>query len=162
MSTGEDDRHKGMFFVDERRPEQSFSLFIDRKKAGAKGLCIARRQLENATSEEELRDVECYWLLLRDADNAIRPSDLEKIDDVICSFLEKNRGGVVLLDGFEMLMLFNDYSKISEMLTKAKSLADLNDAAIIIPIDSRALYREDFERISKDFKVLDLDRAEKL
>jgi hypothetical protein len=157
----EDDEYRGMFFVNERRPEQSFSIFIDRKNSGAKGLCIARRQHDNATLEDELRDVECYWLLLRDAEKAIRPSDLGKIDDVLCSFLQKNHGGVVLLDGFEMLMLFNDYAKISDMLNKAKFLADTSESAIIIPVDSRALYREDFENISENFKVIDMDKAEK-
>lgn len=149
-----------MFFVNERRPEQSLSLFFDKKEGGAEGLCIARRQLDSVSMEEQLKDVECYWLLLREAENAIRPSDLEKIDEVMTSFLTRNRGGVVLLDGFEMLMLFNDYTKVSELLNKVKSLADSNDAAVIIPVDSRALYREDFENISSNYEVLEFAKAE--
>ncbi|UCD91715.1 MAG: DUF835 domain-containing protein [Methanobacteriota archaeon] len=161
MTAGEEEEYRGIFFVNERRPEQSLSIFIDRKRAGAKALCIVRRQHDHAALEQELQEVERYWLLLRYAQNAIRPSDLDKIDSVICSFLQKNRGGVVLLDGFETLMLFNDYSKISKLVGKAKSLADSSGSAIIIPVDSRALYREDFENISENFKVIDIDKAEK-
>lgn len=162
MSTGKGDQYNGMVLVDERRAEQCYSIFFKRKKAGAKCLCILRRQPEDVSLQEELKDVECYWLLLRKAENSIRPSDLGRIDNIITSFLERNKGGTVLLDGFEMLMLFNDYADVAQLLSKARLLADSNEGAIIIPVDRRAIYREDFEKISEDFGVVELDRAEKL
>jgi archaellum biogenesis ATPase FlaH len=150
-----------MYLVDERQSEQSYSLFFDRTKTGAKGLCILRRQPDDVALRIELKNVKCHWLLLRETKDSIRPSDLRKIDEVICSFLERNRGGIVLLDGFETLLLFNDFTEVSELLSKVRSLAESNEGAVIVPVDSRAMFREDFNKISESFRVLELDSAEK-
>lgn len=160
MSTRENEQFNGMFFVDERRPRKSFSLFCDRIKAGSKGLCIARREPDDLSVQELLKKVEYHRLLLKDAENSIRPSDLRRIDGIVSSFFERNKGGTVILEGVEMLLLFNDHSKVTELLNKAKSLADSRDGVIVIPVDSRTIYREDFENVKENFRVLEMDRAE--
>ncbi|MFQ6060648.1 MAG: DUF835 domain-containing protein, partial [Thermoplasmata archaeon] len=81
--------------------------------------------------------------------------------EIVSSFFERNKGGIVLLDGFEMLTLFNDYDKVAGLLDRLRTLADSSNGAVVIPVDRRAIYREDFEKISKSFRVVELDRAEK-
>lgn len=145
----------GMVFVDERKPRLSLSIFLDRKKSGRKGLLIARSQPDHISSDDELKDVECHRLLLRETENSVRPSDLKAIEEIITSFFDRNDGGVALLDGFEMLTLFNDFSKVVELLSKAQSAADSCGGSIVIPIDNRAIYPEDYRRIADTYKFLD-------
>jgi hypothetical protein len=149
-----------MIFVEERKPRLSLSIFLDRKKSGDKGLLIVRNEPEHISTDEDLKDVECYRLLLRHTANSIHPSDLKKIGEVIASFFERNKGGVALFDGFEMLTLFNDFSKVTELLNKAQSAADSCGGAIVIPIDDRAVYPEDYKRISESFNFLETDKPE--
>lgn len=147
----------GMIFVDERRPKRSLSLFLNGKESGRKALLIARNEPGDMASDEELEDVECHRLLLRETEGSIRPSDLEAIEKVITSFFERNDGGVALLDGLEMLTLFNDLSKVTEMLNKAQAAADGCGGAIVIPIDNRVIQPEVYRRISEDYTLLDAD-----
>jgi hypothetical protein len=42
----------GMVFVDERKPRLSLSVFLDRTKAGEKGLLIARNQPDHMCPNE--------------------------------------------------------------------------------------------------------------
>jgi len=151
----------GMFFISERRPKRSLSLFFDRTKTGIKGLLIVRNQPEGVSSDDELKHIECHRLLLRETENSIRPSDLKGIEEIITSFFKRNRGGIALLDGFEMLTLFNDFDKVTMMLNKAQSVADSCGGSIVIPIDNRAIYPEDLRRISEIYKFLDENHDEK-
>ncbi len=147
----------GMIFVDERRPKRSLTLFLNGKESGKKALLIARNELGRLASDEELEDVECHRLLLRETEDGIRPSDFEGIERIVTSFFEKNKGGVALLDGLEMLTLFNDFSKVTELLNKAQAAADGCGGSIIIPIDIRAIHPEVYSRISEDYSFLDAD-----
>ncbi len=147
----------GMIFVDERRPERSLSLFLNGKESGKKALLIARNEPGHLASDEELEDVECHRLLLRETEDGIRPSDLEGIERIITSFFKRNKEGVALLDGLEMLTLFNDFGKVTELLNKAQAAADDCGGAIVIPIDNRAIHPEVYRRISEDYSFLDAD-----
>jgi hypothetical protein len=152
---------KGLFFISERRPRESHSIFRERTEAGEKGLFIARYHPDDVALKEELCDVECHWLLLRQRENSVRPSDLKAIEDIISSFFKKHNGGVALIDGVEILGLFNDFEKVVELLSKAQSAADSCGGSIIVPIDDRALYPEDFMEISRRFNFLDAGITEK-
>ncbi|MEE9224324.1 MAG: DUF835 domain-containing protein [Thermoplasmata archaeon] len=152
----------GMVFVDERKPRLSLSVFLDRMKAGDKGLLIAKNEPDHMCPNEELEGVECHRLLLRETENSVRPSDLAEIETIITSFFNRNKGGVALLDGFEMLTLFNDFSKVADMLNKAQSAADSCGGSIVIPIDNRAIYPEDYRMISENYRLLSADDAEDL
>lgn len=151
----------GMFFISERRPKRSLSLFFDRTRSGKKGLLIVRNQPEGVSSDDELERIECHRLLLRETENSIRPSDLKGIEEIITSFFARSRGGIALLEGFEMLTMFNDFDKVTVMLNKAQSAADSSGGFIVIPIDNRAIYPEDLRRISENYKFLGANRDEK-
>ena len=150
---------KGLFFINERRPRTSHSIFKERTKAGEKGLFIARYHPDDVALKEELCDVECHWLLLRERENSVRPSDLKAIEGIIRSFFKKHNGGVALIDGVEILGLFNDFENVVELLNRAQSAADSCGGSIIVPIDDRALYPEDFREISRKYTFLDADAA---
>ena len=151
---------KGLFFISERRPRASHSIFKERTEAGEKGLFIARYHPDDVALQEELRGVECHWLLLREKENSVRPSDLKAIEDIISSFFKRHAGGVALIDGVEILGLFNDFEKVLELLNKAQSAADSCGGSIIVPIDDRALYPEDYREISMRFNFLDVGVTE--
>lgn len=102
-STGAGGSLKGLYFIGERRPQASHSLFRQRTNAGEKGLFIARYHPDDVALKEELRDVECYWLLLREKENSVRPSDLNAVEEIIRSFFEMHKGGIALIDGIEIL-----------------------------------------------------------
>lgn len=145
----------GMLFVNERRPERSLSLFLEKKKSGRKALFISRHKPQAMAGEEDMRGVECHRILLREEPNSIQPSNLEKIESIIREFFEKNKGGVALIDGVEMLTLFNDFDKVTDLLRKAQDAADSYGGFIIIPIDNRSIYPEDFKAICEKFEFLD-------
>lgn len=152
---------KGLFFISERRPRTSHSIFKQRTRAGEKGLFIARYHPDDVALKEELCDVECHWLLLREKENSVRPSDLRAIGDIISSFFKRHSGGIALIDGVEILGLFNDFDKVVELLNKAQSAADSCGGSIIVPVDDRALYPEDFREISQRYNFLDAGVTEK-
>jgi hypothetical protein len=154
VSKGGESLGMGMVFVDERKPRLSLSTFLDRTRSGEKGLLIARNQPEHMCPDEELKGVECHRLLLRETENSVRPSDLAEIENIITAFFGRNKGGVALIDGFEMLTLFNDISKVAEMLNKAREAADSCGGSIVIPIDNRAIYPEDYRMISENYDFL--------
>jgi hypothetical protein len=61
-----------------------------------------------------------------------------------------------------MLTLFNDIDKVAEMLNEAQSAADSCGGSIVIPIDNRAIYPEDYRIISEKYKLLSPEEAESL
>lgn len=147
----------GLFFVSERRPNASISLFKERTNAGEKGLLIARSHPDDIALKEELSEIECHWLLLREKKNSVRPSDLKAVEEIILSFFRRHGGGVTLLDGVEILCLFNDFEQVQKLLNSAQSAADACGGSIIVPVDDRALYPEDLKTISKNFRLLNTE-----
>lgn len=146
-----------MVFINERRPKFSISFFRKRTKAGEKGLFIARKHPDDVALQKELSGVECYWLLLREGENCVRPSDLDTVESIITSFFERHKGGIALLDGIEILSLYNDFEEVLNLLRKAQLAADSCGGSIIIPVDNRAIYPEDLRQISAGFKFLDIE-----
>ncbi len=150
----------GIIFVNERKPKRSLSLFFGRKKSGEKALFISRNQPETMAGGEELTGVECHRILLREEGDSVKPSDLRTIEGIITSFFQRNKGGVAFVDGVEMLTLFNEFTKVTEMLRKAQEAADSCGGFIVIPIDNRAIYPEDYRLISEKFKFLNPEGKE--
>ncbi|MCK4443436.1 MAG: DUF835 domain-containing protein [Thermoplasmata archaeon] len=157
LSTGAGGGLKGLYFISERRPRSSHSLFRQRTKAGEKDLFIARYHPDDVALKEELCDVECHWLLLREKENSVRPSDLKAVEEIIRSFFRRHKGGIALIDGVDILCLFNDFDKVVKLLNNVQSTAESCGGFIIVPVDDRALYPEDFSEISREYSFLDVD-----
>ena len=105
-----------------------------------------------------LENIEIIWISESSEKDAINPKRLEfEIARSIGNFIRGNVDPVVVIDGFELLMLQNGYENVMKFIKKANDLASVNSATIIVPLNPSAIKREDIPLLTKEFdKVEDL------
>jgi len=144
-----------LIFVNEKKPDLSYKLFSQELKGNKKGLCITREPPENVIRRHQLHNTTHYWIITRRREGAINPLHLNKMRELIDSFVRVNRDSIVFIDGIEYLITMNNYSKVIDFLEKLGKSVERKGGSCIIPIDSRTLKEEELRRIKTRFQLLD-------
>lgn len=167
---------RGIYVVEEARPESAFSLLSDLvtlpltpkadipgKEASAEetlqfliphGLVVTREYPENLRNKHRLQVTPIIWLTESPGEKRIAPTSLTVLTDTIMRFMETNPNSIVLIEGIEYLATFNDFKKILRSLDSLNEIAWMTRSRLIVALNPAAFDPKDLALLERDRTVL--------
>lgn len=134
-------------------PEPAYRWFNGLLVQGVPGIVLSKTFPEKLKREYGLASAEMYWI----SDTSPGPKILDprrldfEITRAFSNFAKANRGGVVLLDGIEYLVVENGFDKVFKFLKKVNDLSGPNELTLIVPMAPNSLEPESMTMVLKEF-----------
>jgi hypothetical protein len=143
------------YLVVDDTPETAYREFKIVQNNGVPGLCLSTTFPDKIRREFELTEADQYWFSDTNMGEDVRTLDPRRLDfetiRVIGNYLKNSRGGVVIIDGIEYLMVENGFGKVLQFVKRVIDLASLNNATIFVPLTPSSLEKDKFARLRKEF-----------
>lgn len=123
---------------------QTFSKIIS---TGSKGICISRLHPDYVSQKFGLESTTRFWLSGCKGKEVLSPRMLGQIVKTVRSSIAKERNSVVLLDGLEYLLLYNDMAKVLAFLNEVDTILAKGMAEMVVCIDPVTFEQKDLERL---------------
>jgi len=167
---------RGVYLVEEEKPEAALRLFSElvtlplRPDASIpvsddspaatleflipRGLVITREFPDKLRKRFDLQVTPIIWLTESPGDRRIAPTSPAVLTDTLIRFMESNPNGIVLLEGVEYLVTFNELRKVLRQLDALNETAWVTKTRLLITIDPRAFDEKDLALLERDREVL--------
>ncbi len=149
------------YLFHEEKTRKTYELYRNTLRSGVPAICITTTFPEKIMKEHDLKGTPMYWLTDMGAENiqSLNPKRLDfEITRTMRGFMKEHKEGfMILLDGFEYLVLENSFEKIIKFVKKMSDQASMSGGTIVIPINPNAFTREQATLLKKEF-----DKVEKL
>jgi hypothetical protein len=146
-----------------------FSRLVAGADSGGKreGLILSRRAPATIREQFGLKDVTIVWISMLASENSVDPSKPNMMTHTIMEFLSRSKNGVVLFDGVESTMIYNDFGRAIKMLEQINDSVMQYRGYLLVPIipkafdlRERALLERSFETIAvPDIPVIGRNEA---
>ena len=151
--------------VEDPKSTLSFELFarlIAPKSSDMKrdGYILSRRAPATIREEFGFKDVRIAWMATEAGQEVVDPTKPGLMAHSIMEFLSKTKNGVVLLDGIESVMVYNDFSKALRMLEQINDFVMKYQGYLIVPIDPKAFDSRDRAMLMRNFENLAVARLD--
>jgi len=151
--------------VEDPKSTLSFELFarlIAPKSSDMKrdGYILSRRAPATIREEFGFKDVRIAWMATEAGQEVVDPTKPGLMAHSIMEFLSKTKNGVVLLDGIESVMVYNDFSKALRMLEQINDFVMQYQGYLIVPIDPKAFDSRDRAMLMRNFENLAVARLD--
>lgn len=132
-------------------PDAAFEVLAGGVRGGVPGLCITRLRPEDARDRYGLEGVPLYWLTRSFGPEALNPTNLGAIVDLVRRSA-KSPGFRVVLDGVEYLYTQNDFAKVAKFVQALADVIAEQKAVLLIPIDPRSLDPDRLAVLTRDLQ----------
>ena len=152
------------YLVITEEPVLAYDWFKAVVKAGTPGLVMSTTFPEKLKREYDLPEgVELYWL--SDTSPGPRTLDPRRLDfeimRALSNFVKNNKGGALVLDGLEYLVVENSFDRVLKFIKKVNDLASVHDATMFVPITPTGLGPEEMTLLRKEFDKVESASAKK-
>ncbi len=136
-------------------PENDLALewFHSIVKKDVPGLAMSTTFQEKLRKEFGFEGVDLYWLT--DTDSGPKSIDPKRIDfemmRALSNFIKRTKGGAVLLDGLEYLVVENSFERVLKFIKKVNDLASVHEVTLIIPVTAGSLGSDELTLLRKEF-----------
>jgi len=113
------------------------ALYISKNAPG-----ILRSQLDFSQDVLTTR-----WLSPRTREYCIPPMNLGLFERDITDFISDSEGGIVVLNGLDVLEKWNGFYPVLEVLRRAERLVISNDGNLIISLDPKSHYESSLRKL---------------
>ena len=148
------------YLVVSNEHKDAFEMFVSMLKSGCTGLSISTTFPDKLRKEHDMAQSEVVWLTDTSvADKkTINPHRLEfEMMRMYASFVKGNPKSVIILDGFEYLVVENGFDKVFKFIKKINDLSSVNSATLFVPIGTDSLEPDQLGTLKKEFdKVMDM------
>jgi hypothetical protein len=138
----------------------AFKMFVSLVKNGCTGLSISTTFPDKLKKEHDMGKSEVIWLTDTSVPDkkTINPHRLEfEMMRMYAAFVKSNPKSVIILDGFEYLVVENGFDKVFKFIKKINDLSSVNNATLIVPIGTSSLEPDQLGTLKKEFdKVIDM------
>lgn len=167
---------RGIYVVEEDRPDSAFSLFSDlvtlpltpkadipgtESSATATlefliphGLVVTREYPVGLRDKYRLQVTPIIWLTESLGERRIAPTSLTVLTDTIMRFMESNPNSIVLIEGVEYLATFNELKKVLRMLDQLNETAWVTKSRLLLALNPAAFDQKDLALLERDRTVL--------
>jgi hypothetical protein len=142
------------YLVVDNDPKMAFEMFVSVLKQGGKGLTISTTFPDKIKKEHEIAQSEVIWLTDTSVPDqkTINPHRLEfEMMRMYASFVKGNDNAVIILDGFEYLVVENGFDKVFKFIKKVNDLSSMNKATLFVPIGVSSLEPDQLGTLKKEF-----------
>lgn len=143
------------YIFTEKKPLASFEIFVDFITHGIPGLVISREHPKKVKKKYNLVRTPILWLSRSDVDNALNPTDLPVLINIIRKFTRKSDETIVLLNGLEYLISQNNFGTVLKCLQEVKDIIILNNARLVLPLHRGTLSLQEYSILEKEFLILE-------
>lgn len=142
------------YLVIAEHPVLAYDWFKAVVKSGVPGLVMSTTFPEKLKREFELPEgIETYWL--SDTSPGPRTIDPRRLDfeimRALSNFVKNNKGGALVLDGLEYLVVENSFDRVLKFIKKVNDLASVHDATMFVPLTPTGLGPEEMTLLRKEF-----------
>jgi tetratricopeptide (TPR) repeat protein/Cdc6-like AAA superfamily ATPase len=154
----------GSYLVPGAYTDRSYELFGNFVHRGFSGLCVSTEYPDNLKEKYQLQDADFLWLTdVSGHEEAVNPKRFEfELTKEISSFIKANKGGAVLLDGFDYLVLENGFENVVRFTKKVTDLANMNSSTIFVPINPKSLDPKEMAVVQRHLEILGSSGAIKI
>jgi len=150
--------------VEDPKSNLSFELFArlmatDESGTIRKGYILSRRAPKTIRDEFGLKDVMITWIATGVGQDVTDPTKPGLIAHTIMEFLSNTKNGVVLLDGLESVMVYNDFNRTSKMLEQINDFVMQYQGYLIVPIDPKAFDSRERALLMRNFDTIAVPMA---
>lgn len=141
---------RGKFYLfEERVPLRTHQLIRKELRLGRKALYISKNAPELLRSQLSFDKVrlQTKWLTPRIGENYIPPMNLEMLENSIYRFVKKNREGLVIINGLDVLEKWNGWTPILKVLRRVERYVRENDGNLIISLDPKNHFSKKLEKL---------------
>ena len=127
--------------------ELFLTLLNDRK-----GFVISRESPSLVERKLGSKEVPVLWLTKVEGENCVYPTRLPYLHQVLVDFMrEGDAPKVIMLDGFEYLVLENGFEPVFKFLASLRDYGSLNNTIILLPVFKNALDEREYALLSREF-----------
>jgi len=167
---------RGVYLIEDEKPGSAFSLFSElvtlplspdaeipgrEESASAtleflipQGLVVTRDFPDSIRRNHNLQVTPIIWLTESPGDMRIAPTSLAVLTDTIIRFMENNPNSIVLIEGIEYMVTFNDFRKVLKQLDSLNESAWITKGRLVISVDPRAFDERETAMLERDRKVV--------
>ena len=136
------------------KADGAFDRFVAEVRAGRPGLCISRMRPEDVHARHGLEGVPMYWLSRSPREDAVRPTNLGGIVDLVRKGTAGRPECRVLLDGLEHLVTQNDLSKVTKFVQELVDVVAERKAVLLLPVNPTSLGPGRLAILTRDLRSL--------
>ena len=119
-----------------------------------KGLLVPREYPENIRENHKIQVTPIIWLTEAPGDRRVAPTSLAVLTDTVIRFMESDPNSIVLLEGIEYLITFNDFRKVLRHLDSLNETAWITKARLLVAINPKAYDPKELAMLERDRKVV--------
>ena len=119
-----------------------------------RGLVVTREFPDTVREKHKLQVTPMIWLTEAPGERRIAPTSLAVLTDTLIRFMETNPNSIVLIEGVEYIITFNDFKKVLRSLDSLNETAWLTKARLMITVNPKAFDDRDLALLERDRKVV--------
>lgn len=119
-----------------------------------RGLMVTREYPDNIRRDHSIQVTPIIWLTEMPGERRVSPTSLAVLTDTIIRFMESNPNSIVLLEGIEYLITFNDFKKVLRYLDSLNETTWITKARLLIAVNPKAFDEKDLALLERDRKVV--------
>lgn len=145
--------------VDDPKSNLSFELFArliapQESDTMRDGYILSRRAPPTIREKFGFKVVRITWIATGTGQEVIDPTKPGLIAHAIMEFLSKTKNGVVLLDGVESVVVYNDFNRTARMLEQINDFVMQYQGYLIVPIDPKAFDSRERAMLTRNFDTI--------
>ena len=167
---------RGVYLIYDDKPDSAFSLFSDlvslplrpdaeipskEDSASAtleflipRGLVVTREFPDNVRKQRNLQVTPIIWLTESPGERRVAPTSLAVLTDTVIRFMETNPNSIVLMEGIEYIMTFNEFRKVLRSLDSLNEIAWITKARLLVAVHPKAFDDKDLAMLERDRTIL--------
>ena len=115
-----------------------------------KGLIVTRTYPDRIREAYNLQVTPIIWLTESPGDKRVPPTSVALLTDTMIRFMESNPNSIVLLDGVEYLMTFNDFNKVLKLLDSLNETVWITKSRLLISLNPDTLDSKEHAMVERD------------
>lgn len=146
------------YLIVDKDPGTSYSWLLGMIKKEKPTLCMTTTFPEKVVKEHRLEGVDMYWL--SDTNPGPKTLDPKRLDfeviRALSNFAKAQKGGAILLDGLEYLVVENGFDKTFKFIKRVNDLCSVHGTTFLVPItpgaldpDQMTMLRNEFDRVEE-------------
>ena len=119
-----------------------------------KGLVVTRVYPDRVRETYGLQVTPIIWLTESPGDKKIPPTSVAQLTDTMIRFMQSNPNSIVLLDGIEYLLTFNEFNRVLKSLDSLNEIVWITKSRLLISLNPKALDGRQLAMIERDRTVV--------
>jgi len=151
-----------VYLFEERVPLRTHQILRKELSEGREALYISKHSPNQLRSQFDFdpKLLRTLWLSPRPEQSCIPPMNLEIFEERVNEFLSENENGIIVLNGVDVLEMWNGFRPVLEAIRRAKTRVNSNGTNLIISLDPKNHYQSNLTELENSSDLVVSSYAE--